>query len=156
MQRRKCDFRLLKADLENGPEWLLGEQAILCSRYLEVSRGGGRGRGGGGCLWVFTTVHYNYAHVFSLVCLHSLQGFLLFHPPLSHVLGWLTGTCKTWRISLTSRSTLQTTVKTMHRACIACNFPVPCLFEGFSLLDCTHFGPFCPSVLPYWVVYLVS
>ena len=41
LQRRKCYFRLLKADLENGPEWLLGEQVILCSRYLEVSRGGG-------------------------------------------------------------------------------------------------------------------
>ena len=59
MQRRKCDFRLLKADLENGPAWLLGEQAILCSRYLEVSRGGGEvgvGVGVGGGL--LTTVHY--------------------------------------------------------------------------------------------------
>ena len=55
LQRRWCDFRLLKADLENGRDWLLGEQAILCSRYLEVSRGGG-GEGVGGGL--FTTVHY--------------------------------------------------------------------------------------------------
>ena len=58
MQRRKCDFRLLKADLENGPDCLLGEQAILYSRYLEVIRGGGGVGvvGGGGGL--FTTVHY--------------------------------------------------------------------------------------------------